>query len=338
MDIEAILRAATSDISETTDLKALEALRIRFLGKKGIITQKLKELGTHTLSERPAAGTQINRLKRHLTELLQAKKAALEQASQQASIRASMLDVTLPGRRPNALGSLHPMTHTMRRLEAIFASLGFRVAHGPEIEDPFHNFTALNIPKHHPARAMHDTFYLKGGKKLLRTHTSPVQIREMLKHGAPIQIIAPGRVYRCDSDQTHTPMFHQLEGLMVDKGVHFGHLKGLLKRCLSAFFERDIHIRLRPSFFPFTEPSAEVDMACVSCSSAGCRVCSQTGWLEILGCGMVHPNVLRHGGIDPDSYTGFAFGVGIDRLAMLRYKIDDLRVLFENDLEFLEQF
>jgi phenylalanyl-tRNA synthetase alpha chain len=244
--------------------------------------------------------------------------------------------VTLPGRgqRP---GGLHPITRTLRRIEQLFANAGFAVAEGPEVEDDYHNFEALNIPAHHPARAMHDTFYFDA-HRLLRTHTSPVQIRVMREQAPPLRVIAPGRVYRCDSDLTHTPMFHQVEGLLVDEQVSFADLKGVLYDFLTNFFERDLKLRFRPSYFPFTEPSAEVDIQCVMCNGAGCRVCKQSGWLEVLGCGMVYPEVFRHVGIDPEQYLGYAFGMGVERLAMLRYGIDDIRLYFENDLRFLRQF
>ncbi|MCG8434322.1 MAG: phenylalanine--tRNA ligase subunit alpha, partial [Gammaproteobacteria bacterium] len=244
---------------------------------------------------------------------------------------------TLPG-RGHEIGGIHPVTRTMQRIEALFRQVGFHVEEGPEIEDEFHNFDALNIPTHHPARATMDTFYLKKPGLLLRTHTSPVQIRTMQRDEPPIRIIAPGRVYRCDSDMTHTPMFHQVEGLLVDKGVSFAHLKGILTTFLRQFFEKDMRIRFRPSYFPFTEPSAEADIECVHCNGEGCRVCKQTGWLEVLGCGMVHPNVYAAVGIDSEEYTGYAFGMGVERLAMLRYGVNDLRIFFENDLRFLKQF
>jgi phenylalanyl-tRNA synthetase alpha chain len=267
---------------------------------------------------------------------IDARREALERAAVEAELQAGRIDVTLPG-RGEARGSLHPVTRTRLRIEAIFREAGFDVATGPEIEDDFHNFEALNIPADHPARAMHDTFYFPDGR-LLRTHTSPVQIRAMQGATLPLAIISPGRVYRCDYDVTHTPMFHQIEGLLVDRNVSFGNLKAVLHQFLEAFFERDLKMRLRPSYFPFTEPSAEVDMSCVFCGGSGCRVCKHTGWLEIAGCGMVHPNVFRSSGVDPEQWTGYAFGMGIERLAMLRYGVNDLRLFFENDLRFLRQF
>jgi phenylalanyl-tRNA synthetase alpha chain len=292
-------------------------------------------LGALPASERPAAGQAINAAKERVQSALEARRAQLER-SQVDELLAGRIDVTLPG-RGEELGSLHPVTQARLRIETLFRRAGFDVEVGPEIEDDFHNFEALNIPLNHPARALHDTFYFPDGR-LLRTHTSPVQIRSMLAHGAPLALIAPGRVYRCDHDITHAPMFHQLEGLVVDENVSFANLKAVLHGFLGAFFERDLAMRLRPSYFPFTEPSAEVDMSCVFCGGSGCRTCKHTGWLEIAGCGMVHPNVLKASGVDPERYTGYAFGAGIDRLAMLRYGVNDLRLFFENDLRFLRQF
>ena len=267
---------------------------------------------------------------------IEARKAELETECLNQRLISETIDVTLPGRGVSR-GGLHPVTRTLERVERMFAHAGFEVVEGPEIEDDYHNFEALNIPAHHPARAMHDTFYFDA-HLLLRTHTSPVQIRTMEHEGPPLKIIAPGRVYRCDSDLTHTPMFHQVEGLLVDENVSFADLKGVLYDFLSNFFERESKLRFRPSYFPFTEPSAEVDIECVMCGGEGCRVCGQTGWIEVLGCGMVHPEVFRHVGIDSEKYTGYAFGVGIERLTMLRYGVNDLRLFFENDLRFLKQF
>jgi phenylalanyl-tRNA synthetase alpha chain len=296
----------------------------------------LKALGSLPADERPAAGARINEAKEKLQAAIEARREALGRAAIELELTAGRIDVTLPGRGEEA-GGLHPLTRARERIEMLFRRAGFEVASGPEIEDDFHNFEALNIPRDHPARALHDTFYFPDGK-LLRTHTSPVQIRSLLKHGAPIALIAPGRVYRRDSDMTHAPMFHQLEGLVVDENVSFANMKAALHGFLQAFFERDLQMRLRPSYFPFTEPSAEVDMSCVFCDGKGCRTCKQTGWLEISGCGMVHPNVLKASGVDSERYTGYAFGAGIDRLAMLRYGVNDLRLFFENDLRFLKQF
>jgi phenylalanyl-tRNA synthetase alpha chain len=311
-------------------------VRVRYLGKSGELTALLKQLGTLPPEERPAAGQEINQAKVAVQVAIDQRKVVLEEASLTARLAAERIDVSLPGRgrRP---GGLHPVTRAMRRIERLFANAGFAVAEGPEVEDAYHNFEALNIPEHHPARAMHDTFYFDA-ELLLRTHTSPVQIRVMEEQSPPLKIIAPGRVYRCDSDLTHTPMFHQVEGLLVDEQVSFADLKGVLYDFLRNFFERDLALRFRPSYFPFTEPSAEVDIQCVICGGSGCRVCKQTGWLEVLGCGMVYPEVFRHVGIDPGRYLGYAFGMGVERLAMLRYGIDDIRLNFENDLRYLRQF
>jgi len=336
-----ILQKAKHAIMAAKQPDMLEDLRVQYLGKKGELTSQLKQIGSLPPEERPKFGDLVNQIKQELAELLNNKKSALELEALAASIAAEKIDVTLPGRGIGT-GGLHPVTRTLQRIEDIFIAMGFGVATGPEIEDDFHNFEALNIPAEHPARAMHDTFYI-GKTNLLRTHTSPVQVRYMLDQKPPINIIAPGRVYRCDSDVTHTPMFHQVEGLMVDEGISFADLKGILTHFLRQFFETELEIRLRPSYFPFTEPSAEVDISCVFCAdkhgkAQGCRVCKHTGWIEILGSGMVHPEVFRQVGIDSEKYTGFAFGVGVERLAMLRYGVDDLRLFFDNDLTFLEQF
>lgn len=335
-DTQQITRDAEQAIAAAADLKALDDVRVRFLGKKGVLTEQLKQLGQFAPETRKAAGQVINAAKAQVLALLDARKTALEGAAMAQRLAAQAIDVTLPG-RGEAPGGLHPVTRTLARIEAMFAQLGFETAEGPEIEDDYHNFEALNIPAHHPARAMHDTFYFDA-HTVLRTHTSPVQIRVMENREPPLRVIAPGRVYRCDSDLTHTPMFHQVEGLFVDEDVSFADLKGVLDDFLRNFFERDLAVRFRPSYFPFTEPSAEVDIACVICGGAGCRVCKQTGWLEVLGCGMVHPNVFEHVGVDTERYTGFAFGMGVERLAMLRYGVNDLRLFFENDLRFLRQF
>jgi phenylalanyl-tRNA synthetase alpha chain len=278
----------------------------------------------------------INNAKSEFQEYLETRKQALLNAALEARLASERIDVTLPGRGQPVAG-LHPVTLTLRRIAKIFASVGFKVVEGPEIEDDYHNFGALNIPDHHPARAMHDTFYFDA-HTVLRTHTSPVQIRVMESEKPPLKVIAPGRVYRCDSDLTHTPMFHQVEGFLVDTDVSFADLKGVIYEFLRAFFEKDIQVRFRPSYFPFTEPSAEVDIECVMCDGQGCRVCGQTGWLEVMGCGMIHPEVFKSVGIDGEAFTGFAFGMGVERLAMLRYGINDLRLFFENDLKFLQQF
>jgi phenylalanyl-tRNA synthetase alpha chain len=335
-DLAALTQEALAEVAACGDLPALEDVRVRWLGKKGAFTEQLKALGSLSAAERPAAGARINEAKEQLQAAIEARRAELQRADVERQLAAGRIDVSLPGRGEEQ-GGLHPVTQARLRIETLFRRAGFEVASGPEIEDDFHNFGALNIPENHPARAMHDTFYFPDGR-LLRTHTSPVQIRALKEHGAPLAIIAPGRVYRCDNDMTHSPMFHQLEGLVVDENISFANMKAVLHGFLQAFFERDLAMRLRPSYFPFTEPSAEVDMSCVFCEGKGCRTCKQTGWLEISGCGMVHPNVLTASGVDAERYTGYAFGAGIDRLAMLRYGVNDLRLFFENDLRFLRQF
>jgi len=323
-------------ISGAPDVGALEETRVRSLGKSGWLTEKLRSLGKLAEAERREWGARFNRVRVELQEAFERKKLELERAAVTAKLAKETIDVTLPGRGENR-GGLHPVTKVRLRIEQLFSQAGFTIETGPEIEDDFHNFEALNIPADHPARAMHDTFYFPD-RRVLRTHTSPVQIRAMLAGKPPLALIAPGRVYRKDHDVTHSPMFHQVEGLVVDEGITFGNMKAMLHGFLEAFFERDLKMRLRPSYFPFTEPSAEVDMSCVLCGGAGCRVCKYTGWLEIAGCGMVHPRVLDAGRIDPEKYTGYAFGMGIDRLAMLRYGVNDLRLFFEDDLRFLAQF
>ncbi len=319
------LVAAAEEQIAAADLSALDAVRVAYLGRRGELTARLKALGDLPASERPTAGQAINRAKQSISARINERRAALEQSALEDRLRADAVDVTLPGRGAGLRGR-HPVSRAMTRIETIFCNAGFSVRSGPEIEDDFHNFTALNIPEDHPARAMHDTFYFPGGK-LLRTHTSPVQIRSMVEEGAPLRIIAPGRVYRCDSDQTHTPMFHQVEGLVVDRGISFANLKAVLHQFVESFFERDATLRFRPSYFPFTEPSAEVDV-----------LWGEGKWLEILGCGMVHPNVLTTAGIDAEEFTGYAFGMGAERLAMLRYGVTDIRTFFDNDLRFLRQF
>lgn len=318
-------------------MAALDAVRVAYLGKKGEITARLKDLGQLPADERPAAGEAINRVKAQIQNLLESRRSTIADQVIVSRLENETLDISLPGRGVKA-GGLHPVTLTMNRIDKMFGKLGFDVAEGPEVEDDFHNFEALNIPAHHPARAMHDTFYFADGN-LLRTHTSPVQIRVLENQQPPVRVIAPGRVFRCDSDLTHTPMFHQVEGLLVDENVSFSVLKGTLEEFLKQFFEQgDLKIRFRPSYFPFTEPSMEADIGCVICSGNGCRVCGHSGWLEVLGCGMVHPEVFRHTGIDSEKYTAYAFGMGVERLAMLRYGVNDLRLFFENDLRFLQQF
>ena len=337
-----IVSEAIVAINGCSDLPTLEQVKAGFLGKSGTLTGLLKSLGNMPAEERKAAGARINEAKQAVESVLKVRREALQQAELAHQLAAETIDVTLPGRGVGR-GGLHPVSRTLTRIQDLFRSIGFEVATGPEIESDFYNFTALNIPEDHPARAMHDTFYLRqdqlSGGELLRTHTSPVQVRYMQTHQPPLRIIAPGRVYRCDSDVTHTPMFHQVEGLWVDENVSFADLKGVLADFMRNFFEReDLPVRFRPSFFPFTEPSAEMDIGCVMCGGEGCRVCSHTGWLEVLGCGMVHPNVFTHVEIDTERYLGFAFGLGVERLAMLRYGVDDLRLFFENDLRFLKQF
>ena len=336
-ELNQLVEAAEQAISKASDLKSLDDIRVAYLGKKGSITERMKLLGKLPKEEKPAAGQAINVAKQAVQKSLEARKETLNNAELEARLASETIDVTLPGRGQQA-GGLHPVTRTMERIEELFSQMGFEVATGPEIEDEFHNFEALNIPETHPARAMHDTFYFPDGR-LLRTHTSPVQVRTMKEKSPPLRVIAPGRVYRCDSDVTHTPMFHQVEGFMVDENVSFTDLKSILIDFLQKFFEQDdLAVRFRPSYFPFTEPSAEADIECVMCGGEGCRVCSHTGWLEVLGCGMVHPNVFKSVDIDSEKYIGFAFGMGAERLAMLRYGVNDLRLFFENDLRFLKQF
>ena len=323
--LEEVVGQAKAEIEGVSDIAALDEIRVKYLGKKGFFTEQMKGLGALSAEERPAAGAVINQAKQQVQDALNARREALEIAVLNQKLAAETIDVSLPGRRIEN-GGLHPVTRTIERIERLFGEMGFKVARGPEIEDGFHNFDALNIPAHHPARTDHDTFYFNPDL-MLRTHTSGVQIRTMEQQQPPIRIIAPGRVYRNDYDMTHTPMFHQVEGLLVDEHASFTELKGILHDFLRNYFEEDLTIRFRPSYFPFTEPSAEVD------------VMGKNGkWLEVLGCGMVHPNVLRSVGIDPEKYSGFAFGMGVERLTMLRYGVNDLRAFFENDLRFLKQF
>lgn len=333
---ENILAQALRQIADAADLTQLEHIRVQYLGKKGEFTLQMKELGGLDPELRRSVGQVINDAKNQFQEQLEARRCILQEKALAARLASEKIDVTLPGRGVT-VGGLHPVTTTLRRITQIFAGVGFNVVEGPEVEDDYHNFEALNIPAHHPARAMHDTFYFDA-HTLLRTHTSPVQIRVMESQTPPLKVLAPGRVYRCDSDITHTPMFHQVEGFLVDADVGFADLKGVVYEFLRAFFEKDIQVRFRPSYFPFTEPSAEVDIECVMCQGAGCRVCSHTGWLEVMGCGMIHPEVFKAVGISGEDFSGFAFGMGVERLAMLRYGINDLRLFFENDLKFLRQF
>jgi phenylalanyl-tRNA synthetase alpha chain len=335
-DTVTLLDKALTAIAATSDERTLEQLRVDFLGKKGQLTELLKALGKLPAEQRPAAGEFINEAKRMIQLAIDTRREVLVEQSLLQQLASETIDVSLPGRRQST-GGLHPVSATIDRIRQLFESVGYSVAEGPEIEDDYHNFEALNIPGHHPARAMHDTFYINPST-VLRTHTSPVQVRVMEQGKPPFRMICPGRVYRCDSDITHTPMFHQVEGLLIDENVTFADLKGTLADFLQNFFEADVEVRFRPSYFPFTEPSAEVDMSCVMCAGKGCRVCKQTGWLEVLGCGMVHPSVLESSGIDSTKFRGFAFGMGVERLAMLRYGVNDLRLFFENDLRFLRQF
>jgi phenylalanyl-tRNA synthetase alpha chain len=334
--LESIVETAKAAVTASDNARTLDDVRVEYLGKKGKITAYLKQLGNVSVEDRPVIGKSVNLAKQEVAGLIEERGQHLAEQAMAAALEAETVDVSLPGRN-SEVGGLHPVTRTLQRIERYFRNIGFDVAEGPEIEDGHHNFTALNIPEHHPARAMHDTFYFDADK-LLRTHTSPVQIRVMEETQPPLRLIAPGRVYRCDSDLTHTPMFHQVEGLMVDENISFTDLKGVLSDFLKAFFEKDLKVRFRPSYFPFTEPSAEADITCVICDGEGCRVCSHTGWIEILGCGMVHPNVFKHVDIDSEKYLGFAFGLGVERMAMLRYGVNDLRLFFENDLRFLGQF
>lgn len=329
-NLKQLVQDGLSAVEAADNLQALDQIRVEYLGKKGVITQQAKTLGKLSVEERPAAGQKINDAKGQVEQAINARRDSLEKAAIEAKLAAESIDVTLPGRGQD-LGGLHPVTRTLQRIEDIFAGAGYSVEQGPEIEDDYHNFEALNIPGHHPARAMHDTFYFNPGT-LLRTHTSPVQIRTMEVGKPPFRMICPGRVYRCDSDMTHTPMFHQVEGLLVEKDVSFADLKSTVEEFLRVFFERDLKVRFRPSYFPFTEPSAEVDI------EWGREPDGSIKWLEVMGCGMVHPKVFEHCGIDSEEYRGFAFGLGVERLAMLRYGVKDLRMFFENDLRFLRQF
>ena len=336
-ELQVTTQEAVAAIAMAVDIAALEQLRVQYLGRKGELTRRRKGLKSLPPAERPGLGVEINQAIQTVQTCLAERLSQLKQAAIEAELAASSVDVTLPG-RDRTVGLVHPVTRVIERIEGFFESIGYEVVEGPEIEDEYHNFEALNIPREHPARAMHDTFYVNNAL-LLRTHTSPVQVRTMESREPPLRVICPGRVYRVDSDLTHTPMFHQIEGLLIDRESTFADLKGTIVRFLQVFFERDdLPVRFRPSYFPFTEPSAEVDCTCVHCNGEGCRVCSETGWLEVMGCGMVHPGVLEHSGVDSEVFTGFAFGMGADRFAMLRYGVNDLRLFFENDLRFLEQF
>ncbi|MBI5657869.1 MAG: phenylalanine--tRNA ligase subunit alpha [Geobacter sp.] len=334
--LEELRGRALAELDGVVTEEALQAFRVKYLGKKGELTAVMKGVGSLPPEERPRLGQVVNSIRDLLDERLEAAQIEIRNRVTAERLQSERLDVSLPGRQ-YPRGTKHPVTLVIEEVSEIFAGLGFQVAEGPEVELDYYNFEALNFPKDHPARDMQDTFFVENNL-LLRTHTSPVQIRTMLKHAPPVRVIAPGTVYRCDSDATHSPMFHQIEGFMVDKRITFADLKGILTIFVTQYFGKGIGVRLRPSFFPFTEPSAEVDIACVICKGKGCRVCKQSGWLEILGAGMVDPEVFRHVQYDPESVTGFAFGMGIERIAMLKYGISDMRLLFENDLRFLRQF
>ncbi len=335
-NVDELLAAAEAAVRDAPDNAGLDQLRVRYLGRKGEITALLKGLGKLAPEERPLTGARINAAKERVAALILDRKDEIAAEQLAKALAEEAVDVTLPGRRPGS-GGLHPVTQTLARVEDIFTGAGYDVYSGLEVEDDYHNFEALNIPPYHPARSMHDTFYFGDGT-LLRTHTSPAQVHVMERQAPPIRVICPGRVYRRESDLSHTPMFHQIEGLVIDRDISFAHLKGTVTEFTQQFFERDLKLRFRPSYFPFTEPSAEVDVQCVHCLGRGCRVCSHTGWLEIMGCGLVHPNALQMSGIDPEAWSGFAFGMGGDRLTMLLHEVNDCRLFFENDLRFLEQF
>jgi len=335
--IKGLQQEAIQAIKSVDNLEKLEELRIKYLGKKGELTQILRGMGSLSPEERPVVGKLVNIVKGELNKLLSEKEITLKEVAKQQRLKSEGIDVTLPGKR-RKLGKQHPLTLAFNEIKELFLGLGFEIAEGPEVEKDYYNFEALNFPANHPARDMQDTFYV-GGDVLLRTHTSGVQVRTMEKAEPPIRVIAPGRVYRSDEvDATHSPVFHQVEGLMIDKDISFANLKAILIKVVHELFGADREVRFRPSYFPFTEPSAEVDVSCASCGGEGCRICSGTGWLEILGSGMVHPNVLEMSGIDSEEYSGFAFGIGVERIAMLKYGIDDMRLLYENDIRFLEQF
>lgn len=334
--LEELKQNVLAELEQADTLAVLNELRVKYLGKKGLMTEILRGMGKLSSEERPVIGQLANQIRNELEEILAGKLTAVKEAEKQQRLEAERLDITLPGKKP-ALGHKHPLTKVIEEVEDIFISMGFSVVKGPEIEKDYYNFEGLNMPKDHPARDTQDSFYITPDI-LLRTQTSPVQVRTMEKQQPPIRIIAPGKVYRRDADVTHSPMFHQIEGLVVDKNISFGHLKGALEEFILKMFGADRKIRFRPHYFPFTEPSAEVDVSCIMCNGEGCRICSQTGWLEILGCGMVHPRVLEMAGYDPQEYSGFAFGLGVERIAMLKYRIDDIRLLFESDMRFLQQF
>ncbi|MFP3982461.1 MAG: phenylalanine--tRNA ligase subunit alpha [Desulfurivibrionaceae bacterium] len=335
-ELQRSYKEAEKELAEVADSAGLEAFRVKYLGRKGLISSFMKELGGVPDEDRPRLGQLANQIKKDLEERFKDRKAEIEGAGLRGSTGDEGIDLTLPGRR-QPFGNRHPVTRIMEDICAVFEGMGFSVAEGPDIETDFYNFEALNIPAHHPARDMHDTFYL-GSSTLLRTHTSPMQARIMEQQDPPLRVIAPGKVYRCDSDVTHTPMFHQVEGFLVDKGISFTDLQGVLGVFIARIFDEETPIRARPSYFPFTEPSAEIDIGCVICGGSGCRVCDHSGWLEILGAGMIDPEVFKQVKYDPDQYSGFAFGLGVERIAMLKYGIDDIRLFYENDARFLRQF
>ena len=335
-DLSSLREKFLEELYRTEDLQGLEDLRVRYLGKKGLLTNRIKELGSLPADQRKEAGSVINEAKVFLEREIGLKRAALKEKELRKKFASEAIDITLPGSYL-APGKLHPVTQVLNEITGIFTSMGFSVEEGPEVELDYYNFEALNIPKDHPARDMQDTFYIENDI-VMRTHTSPVQVRVMQKSKPPLKFIAPGKVYRCDADISHTPMFHQIEGLMVDEGISFSHLKAVLENFLQSFFGTGVPVRFRPSYFPFTEPSAEVDIGCIFCGGQGCKTCKGSGWIEILGAGMVNPRVFEMAGHDPDKYSGFAFGMGIERITMIKYSIDDIRLFFENDLRFLGQF
>ena len=335
-DLLSLRQSFLNEISSVSEIAELQQLKARYTGRKGLVTAQLKALSAVPPEQRPSFGKEVNELKEFVEQTIIQKETALKDAEKQKRLNSEKIDISLPG-KPGYAGRFHPLNRVLEEIKDIFISMGFGIEEGPEIELDYYNFEALNIPKHHPARDMQDTFYVSDDV-VLRTHTSPVQVRVMEKKKPPLKIIAPGKVYRCDADISHTPMFHQVEGLMVDRDISFSDLKGVLEIFIHSFFGKGTPVRFRPSYFPFTEPSAEVDMGCIFCSGKGCRICKTTGWLEVMGCGMVNPKVFEMSGYTADAYTGFAFGMGVERLTMLKYSIDDIRLFYENDLRFLRQF
>lgn len=335
-DLRSLRQSFLEEVSAVSETAELHQLKIKYTGRKGLVTAQLKALSLVSPAERPAFGKAVNELKDFVERTIEEKESSLKDIEKEKRLLAEKIDITLPGKSAKP-GTFHPLNQVLEEIKDIFVSMGFGIEEGPEIELDYYNFEALNIPRHHPARDMQDTFYVSDDV-VLRTHTSPVQVRVMEKKTPPLKIIAPGKVYRCDADISHTPMFHQVEGLMVDEGISFSDLKGVLELFIHSFFGKDTPVRFRPSYFPFTEPSAEVDIGCIFCAGKGCRVCKTTGWLEVMGCGMVNPKVFEMSGYASDAYTGFAFGMGVERLTMLKYSIDDIRLFYENDLRFLRQF